>query len=313
MNRFTGRALLKFALGMALLGFLYYLMQLGYLAMIEMMLSDDRVTIQLGGVAINPYIIFRGLLIIVAVFWVTSVTIDVISSRIERRTRISASTRSLLNKLVQVSFYVIAGLVSLNMLRIDLSALAVIGGAIGIGLGFGLQKIAANFISGIILLLEKTVRQGDLVELENGLYGFVRQTHARYTLLEMVDGREVMVPNEDFIVSRVTNLTLSDTKGRLSFQIGVSYSSDLSHVKALLLDVVHNYALAMEDPAPSVHLIEFADSSVVFLVQLWIRDIVTQKWTATDDINFAIWQKLQENGIVIPFPQRVIHIQKEAE
>jgi len=122
-----------------------------------------------------------------------------------------------------------------------------------------------------------------------------------------------MVPNEDFIISRVTNLTFSDTKGRLSFKIGVSYNSDLEKVKSLLVEVVHNHPLALEEPAPAVYLTEFGDSAVVFLVQVWIRDIVTQRWAATNDLNFAIWQKLQENNVEIPFPQRVIHLKKDVD
>ena len=313
MNRFTSKAWFKLIIGALVISALYYLNQTGYWELIEQVLSSERLSTQLGGVVINPYIVLRGLLIIIAIFWLTAVLIDLISIRISGRTSINASTRNLLITLVQVLFYIIASLVTLNMLEINLSALAFLGGAIGIGLGFGLQKIAANFISGIILLLEKSIRVGDLVELDGGLNGFVRQTHARYTLLEGFDGREVMVPNEDFIVSRVTNLTFSDMKGRLSFKIGVSYSSDLDQVKSLLVEVVRNHPLALDEPAPAVYLTEFGDSAVVFLVKVWIRDVVTQRWTATNDINFAIWQKLRENNIEIPFPQRVIHLKKDVD
>ncbi|MDA8654100.1 mechanosensitive ion channel [Alphaproteobacteria bacterium] len=313
MNQFTSKAWFKLFIGALALAALYYLQHVGYWVLIEQVLSDRRWSTQLGGVVINPYIVLRGLLIIIAIFWLTAVLIDLVSLRISRRTSINASTRNLLITLVQVLFYIVAGLVTLNMLQINLSALAVLGGAIGIGLGFGLQKIAANFISGIILLLEKSIRVGDLVELDSGLSGFVRQTHARYTLLEGFDGREVMVPNEDFIISRVTNLTFSDTKGRLSFKIGVSYNSDLEKVKSLLVEVVRNHSLVLDEPAPAVYLTEFGDSAVVFLVQVWIRDIVTQRWTATNDLNFAIWQKLKENNVEIPFPQRVIHLKKDVD
>jgi small-conductance mechanosensitive channel len=313
MDQFTSKAWFKLIIGALATAALYYLNQTGYWELIEQVLSDRRWSTQLGGVVINPYIVLRGLLIIISIFWLTAVLIDLVSLRISRRTSINASTRNLLITLVQVLFYIVAGLVALNMLQINLSALAVLGGAIGIGLGFGLQKIAANFISGIILLLEKSIRVGDLVELDGGLSGFVRQTRARYTLLEGFDGREVMVPNEDFIVSRVTNLTFSDTKGRLSFKIGVSYNSDLDQVKSLLVEVIRNHPLALEEPASAVYLTEFGDSAVVFLVQVWIRDIVTQRWMATNDLNFAIWQKLKENNIEIPFPQRVIHLKKHVD
>ncbi len=313
MDQFTSKAWFKLIIGALATAALYYLNQTGYWELIEQVLSDRRWSTQLGGVVINPYIVLRGLLIIISIFWLTAVLIDLVSLRISRRTSINASTRNLLITLVQVLFYIVAGMVALNMLQINLSALAVLGGAIGIGLGFGLQKIAANFISGIILLLEKSIRVGDLVELDGGLSGFVRQTRARYTLLEGFDGREVMVPNEDFIVSRVTNLTFSDTKGRLSFKIGVSYSSDLDQVKSLLVEVVRNHPLALEEPASAVYLTEFGDSAVVFLVQVWIRDIVTQRWMATNDLNFAIWQKLKENNVEIPFPQRVIHLKKHVD
>ena len=183
-------------------------------------------------------------------------------------------------------------------------------GALGIGIGFGLQKITSNFISGIIILFEKTVQNDDLIELNDGTLGFLRNTGSRASLIETYDGKEVMVPNEDLITSKVINYTHSDTDSRIEITIGVSYSSDLNLVKKLILEAALEHPRTLKDPQPNCFLREFADSSVNFLLHFWIGDVDEGRFGPQSEVMFDIWNKFKENNIEIPFPQRDIHIKE---
>jgi len=191
---------------------------------------------------------------------------------------------------------------------IDLTTLKIFSGALGIGLGFGLQKIASNFISGIILLMEKSVEQDDLVEMGDGTTGFIRRSSARFTVIETFDGKEVMVPNEDFITNRVVNWTYSDTKGRIEIPIGVAYGSDIQKAHDLILEAATENPLCISDPAPFCYLRNFGDSSVDFILHLWIADVTGGRWKTQSQVMFEIWRKFKANEIEIPFPQRDLHL-----
>ena len=212
------------------------------------------------------------------------------------------------NFIAAVVVYFLAFLFALGVLGIDLTALTVFSGAVGIGVGFGLQKIASNFISGIILLFEKSVEEGDLVELSDGIAGFVRETGARYTLIETFEGHEVMVPNEDFITNRVTNWTFSNSRGRIDINIGVSYGSDLDKVATLLVEAANGHPRCSQSPAAECFLVDFGDNSVNFTLYFWVDDVIEGRKRPRSDVLFAIWRKFKENDIEIPFPQRDLHI-----
>jgi small-conductance mechanosensitive channel len=313
MRDFSRRFLSKLLVILIVIAGGYGLNYFGLTNDIRAALSDDAVTLRIGDVHITPYDILKAVLTIIAVFYLIATISDFARARIERVTRLDTSTRILLQKATQVSLYLLAALISLNLLSIDLSALAVIGGAVGIGLGFGLQKIASNFISGVIILLEKSVRAGDIVELDNGMAGIIRDIQARYILLEAFDGREVMVPNEEFIANRVVNLTYSNKRGRLSFRVGVSYDSDLRLAKSLIIEAAHENPRVLKEPAPDIWLEDFADNAIVFHMRAWIDDITDNRFGVVDQINFAIWDKFSTNQIGIPFPQRVIHVKNDKD
>ena len=194
------------------------------------------------------------------------------------------------------------------MLGIDLKVLAIFSGAIGIGIGFGLQKITSNFISGLILLFEKSVKSDDLVELASGAYGFVRHIGARYTLVATHEGKEIMVPNEDFITGRVTNCTFSNKKGRIEISIGISYESDIEKAMDLILESAKEYSGCLDDPGPSCFLREFADSAINCVLFFWVLDVREGILKHKSNIMRSIWRKFKEHDIVIPYPQRDIHV-----
>jgi small-conductance mechanosensitive channel len=280
----------------------------GHFETVREYLDTEALTYQVGNVRVSAYTVLRAILVLALVFWTAAIVADLVDRRLARLKRMRKTTRVLVSKVFQITLYVLAGLVALDMIGLDLTTLTVFGGALGIGLGFGLQKIASNFVSGLILLLERSVEEDDLIELTDGTSGFVRRTNARYILVETFDGKEVLIPNEDFITDRVTNWTLSSARARVDVPVGVSYGSDLDRVQALILEAARDHPRCLDDPEPLCLLREFGDSSVNFLLMFWVGNIADGRWGPQSDVMFAIWRKFAENGIEIPFPQRDLHI-----
>lgn len=232
----------------------------------------------------------------------------VFASQLLKFKQIHTSTRTLILKTIQILTYSIISLIGFDVLGVDLTALTVVAGALSVGIGFGLQKITSNFISGIILLVEQSIELGDVLEFENGEFGTVKKLGGRYILVEMLDGKEVMIPNEDLITQRVTNWTYTNPSGRVEVNVGVSYSADIHLVKKLMLEAAAEYKDVLKTPAPVCYLEEFGDSSVNFILYFFISDISKGRYEPKSVVMFSIWDKLKENGIEIPFPQRDIHI-----
>ncbi|MBT6547667.1 MAG: mechanosensitive ion channel, partial [Gammaproteobacteria bacterium] len=204
--------------------------------------------------------------------------------------------------------YLVAFLVGLDFVGIDLTTLTVFSGAVGIGLGFGLQKIASNFISGLILLMEKSIEEGDLIELSDGTFGYIRRASARYTLVETFDSKEILVPNEDLITSRVVNWTFSNSSARIEIELGVAYDSDIDLAHDLILAAAREHPRCAIKPEPACFLRFFGDSSVNFILHFWVEDVTLGRWPTQSEVMFSIWRKFKDNGIEIPFPQRDLHI-----
>lgn len=271
-------------------------------------LDADALAFNLGATRLSAYLIAKGVLTVFVLIWIVGIISEFGENRIKAIQDMNPSNKTLITKVFQIGLYALAFIVTLDVVGIDLTALAVFGGAVGIGLGFGLQKITSNFISGIILLFEKSVVTGDVVELADGMFGFVRRTSARYTLIETLEGKEIMIPNEDFIINRVTNWTYSNTNGRVDIAVGVSYTSDIEKARDVMLEAAREHPRCMQDPGPVCYLREYADSSVNFVLYFWVEDITQGRWEAQSDVMRAIWRKFKENDIAIPFPQRDVHI-----
>jgi len=209
---------------------------------------------------------------------------------------------------------VVAVLVALPAVGIDLTVLSVLGGAIGVGIGFGLQKVASNYISGFIVLLDRSVRIGDLVTVDNK-YGEVSQINTRYTLLKALDGTETIVPNETLITQTVVNHSLSKPNVRIGIPVQVSYDTDLEQAQSLMLDAARSHDRVIHDEPeylPKVFLREFADNGIQMELGVWIRDASEGQGNLRSDINWAIWRGFKAAGIEIPFPQRVVHLMEKA-
>lgn len=284
----------------------------GNLELVRQYLDTETLTFRAGDFHVSAYGVLRAMLLLVLIFWITAAVADGVQYRVRQLGNLHPTTRTLVAKIFQIAIYVIAFLISMDVLGLNLTTLTVFSGAVGIGLGFGLQNIASNFISGLILLLERSVDIDDLIELPDGVTGFVRKSSARYTLLETFDGKEVLVPNEDFITSRVTNWTLSTSKGRVEVNVGVAYGTDLELAHRLILEAATEHPMCLVEPAAQCFLRNFGDSSIDFTVLFWIEDVVTGRWKPKSDVMFAIWRKFGDHGIEIPFPQRDLHIKNAA-
>jgi small-conductance mechanosensitive channel len=234
-----------------------------------------------------------------------------ISSAIEQRLLRSAtggelSLRKAISNATRALLMTVGVMMALSAVGIDLTALSVLGGAIGVGIGFGLQKLAANYVSGFVILAEQSMRIGDMVRVDN-FEGRITDITARYTVIRSLTGRESIVPNEILMTSRVENLSLADPKVWQSTVVSVAYDSDVEQVRTLLLAAALEHERVLRDPAPSVALSAFGVDGLEFTVGYWIGDPENGQLNIRSAINISILHTLQTHGIQIPFPQRVIH------
>jgi small-conductance mechanosensitive channel len=237
-----------------------------------------------------------------------------ISSAIETRLLRSAvgndlSLRKAVSNATRALLVFVGLLVALSAVGIDLTALSVLGGAIGVGIGFGLQKLAASYVSGFVILAEHSVRIGDMVRVD-GFEGRITNINARYTVVRALTGRESIVPNEIFISSRIENLSLADSRVMLSTVVSVGYDSDVDLVLRLLSDAASSQTRVLKDPdpVPSVNLSNLGVDGLEFTVNFWVVDPENGQQNIRSLVNMAILKALKEHGIQIPYPQRVVHL-----
>ena len=238
-----------------------------------------------------------------------------VSSRLERKlegaTGLTPSSRLMLSKIVHISLMVVVALVALNSVGINLTALAVFSGAIGVGIGFGLQKVVGNFISGLILLSDKSIKPGDVVEL-GGVYGWVKQMGGRCVSIVTRDEKEYLIPNEDLITQQVVNWSYSNRKIRLKAPVGISYNADPHRAIELIVGAAKDHPRILTEPAPKCLLRGFGDNSVDLELRFWIEDPQNGVANITSDLLLRVWDVLKEHDIEIPFPQRDVHLDLES-
>jgi small-conductance mechanosensitive channel len=272
--------------------------------------SMEALSFQSGSHRFSLWLLAQAAAVIVVAIIVALTLARLVERRLMGFEQMNLSLRMALSKAARTVFLILAVLVALPAVGIDLTVLSVFGGALGVGIGFGLQKVASNYVSGFIILLDRSVRIGDLVTVDNK-YGQVSQINTRYTLLRSLDGTESIVPNETLITQTVVNHSLSKPNVRVALPIQVSYDTDLEQVEALLLDAAHDQKRVVfddTDNVPKVFLKEFADNGIVLELAVWIRDPSEGQNNLRSDINWAIWRRFKAAGIEIPFPQRVVHL-----
>jgi potassium-dependent mechanosensitive channel len=278
---------------------------LGVLDDVTVALTELQVN--LGNISFSVMSLVRGVIAGSLLFWLGRWSNTQSAEFIGKQQEMRPATRELAIKTVEIVIFGAAFLLLMNIMGIDLTTLAVLGGAIGVGLGFGLQKIAANFISGIILLLEGQATVGDYVELDGGEQGKIVKMTARAAILETFDGRWIVVPNEDFITTRVVNYSDSGSANRYEAPFSVSYDTDINRVPAIVEAAVATHPGVLDEPfPPDCELRGFGDSGVDFSVEFWVNGIDDGENKYTSDVLFLIWNALKENDITIPYPHRVL-------
>lgn len=269
----------------------------------------DGIAINVGNVKLSAYTLARVAIFGSVLFWLGRISSDAGQKAIRSRAPFNAGTREVFAKLFEIVLFLAIFLLLLNIIGLPLTALAVFGGALGVGLGFGLQQIASNFISGIIILLDRSITVGDYIELEDGRAGILRELNMRSSTLETFDGKDVVVPNEQFITTTFTNWTHKDTTQRYELEFSVAYNTDIRKVPVLIIESIRKHPQVLEEPEkPDCEIREFGDSGIVFGVEYWIDGIDDGKNRVGADLLMMIWETLRENKIEIPFPQREVRI-----
>ncbi|HSP46116.1 MAG TPA: mechanosensitive ion channel domain-containing protein [Chthoniobacterales bacterium] len=261
----------------------------------------------LPGITLSLIQVFLLIALLIAVFWISSRTKRFLFNRFLVKSGLDRSLQYAIAQIVSNLVLVIGIFVVLENTGIHLAALTVFAGAVGVGIGFGLQNITSNFISGLVILAERPITIGDRVEVA-GVVGQVQEIRARSTVILTNDNIAMIVPNSKFIDSPVTNWTYSDRRVRFRLPIGVAYGSDVNKVRDALIAAGRSNSHVLEDPGPSVFLTKFGDSSLNFELVVWSSEMSHRPSRFKSDLNFAIEEKLREAGIEIPFPQRDLHI-----
>ena len=261
----------------------------------------------LPGVTLSLVQIFLLIALLVAVFWISSRTKRFLFNRFLAKSGLDRSLQYAIAQIVSNVVLIVGIFIVLDNAGIHLGALAVFAGAVGVGVGFGLQNIASNFISGLVILAERPITVGDRVEVA-GIAGQVQHIRARSTVIVTNDNITMIVPNTKFIDSPVTNWTYGDPRVRFRLPVGVAYGSDVKKVREALLAAASENANTLKDPAPSVFLEKFGENSIDFELVVWSSEMSYRPRRYRSDLNFAMEQKLREAGIEIAFPQRDLHI-----
>jgi len=233
-----------------------------------------------------------------------------IENRLMKINQLSLNGRVMINKVLRIALYVIAVVIALDTIGLDLTFLSVFGGAFGVGLAFGMQKIASNYISGFTILLDKSVQIGDILTIGEH-YGIVNSIQSRYTVLRKLDGVEVIIPNETLIAENIVNHTSSDRKVRVAIDIQIGYNSSVDEATKIMTSCCNAQdRVIKENPEPTVYLMNFGESGIDLKLVFFILDAEEGTYRLRSDINKEIWKQFTEKNIEIPFPQRVIHINK---
>lgn len=274
----------------------------------------QSIVIPLGNLSFNLLWLIQFMVVGGVIFWLGRWSNEQSSEFMNKQDEMPPATRQLASKAAEIAIFGVAFLVVMNIMGISLTSLAVLGGAIGVGLGFGLQKIASNFISGVILLLEGQATVGDYVELDGGEAGTIVKQTARAMILETYDGRWIVVPNEDFITTRVVNYSDQGSANRYEAEFSVSYDTDINRVPEIIEAAVSKHPEVLSKPfPPDCELRGFGESGIDFAVEFWVNGIDDGKNKYTSDVLFLIWNALRDNGITIPYPHRVVEFKNSPE
>lgn len=266
------------------------------------------VEFKMGKANINLLVILQGGLIVFTTIFVSLWFSRVFENKLMSNDNIKMNMRVVLSKVIRIAFIFIAVLIGLSAVGLDLTLFSVFGGALGVGLGFGLQRIASNYVSGFILLLDNSIKIGDIITVNELHYGIISDLRTRYLVLKKLDGTEVIVPNEMLITNTVINHSFLDRNTRVTLELQVAYESDLELVMKLMREAVEGHPRVLVTPAPTCTIKAFADSGVGMEISMWIADPENGQLVLKSEVYLVIWRLFKANGITIPFPQREVKI-----
>jgi len=289
----------RFIAGMVWLGLALHLT--GFLP--EMLTALDEIDLRFGKQRISLLMILAGLLAVAVTLLVALWLGRALERRVMRAEQLDMNLRVMLAKLIRAVLVLVGVLIALPAVGIDLTVLSVFGGALGVGIGFGLQKIASNYVSGFIILLDRSIHLGDVLTVDNR-NGSVAKLTGRYIVLKSGDGTEAIIPNDTLISSTVVNHSYSNREMRVAITVQVDYASDVERVMALMLDVARQHERVLKEPAPMAYLKNFADNGIDLELGVWIDDPEEGLLNLKSDLNRAIWQMFRRENIQIPHPQR---------
>ena len=268
-------------------------------------------SMEFGEVSINAWTVVKGLIVTGALFWVAFILTDMISKRLETVETLNSALRLLISKIARIVLIVLAVVLGLSTAGVDLTAFTVFSGAIGLGIGLGMQRTVANLVASFSLLADKSLKPGDVIEFEapqGATYGVVGKMTTRYVSVRTRDGTETLVPNETLISKPVTNWSYSDCRVRRKLPVGVSYDCDVEHARALCLEAAANCKRVLQTPPPACLLKGFGDNSVDLELRIWVGDPEGGVSNVASEVYLNVWRLFKEHDIEIPFPQRDLHI-----
>lgn len=263
----------------------------------------DAMAMPVGNFRVSVLLVLKGAVTLAIFIWLANTASRLAEQRLRFFTPLTPAVQVLASKLVRMTLLTLAVVLALGSIGIDLTAFAVFSGAIGVGVGFGLQKVVSNLVSGVILLLDRSIKPGDVIEIDS-TYGSVTTLNARYVSVLTRDGKEYLIPNEDLITQRVTNWSFSNDLIRMHVKVGISYESDPHEAIRLALDAARNVPRVLTEPAPNCLLVNFGDSTIDLELRFWISDPVNGTANVRSQIMLNIWDLYRQHGIKLPYPQR---------
>jgi small-conductance mechanosensitive channel len=267
----------------------------------------DSIGLTLGESRLTALTVIEGIFILITLLWLAIFISQFIEQQIRKSTDITPSVKVLINKLIKITLIIIAVVVAMSSVGIDLTAFAVFSGAVGVGIGLGLQKSIANLFSGLLLLMDKSIKPGDLITVSD-TYGVVETLNARYASIKRMDGTEHLIPNENLISQEVINWTHTDKLIRPDVDVGVHYQTDVRFAMSLCIEAGKEVERVLNSPEPECLLMGFGDNSVDLKLRFWIKDPENGVLNVKSEILLSIWDKFKEHNIEIPYPQRDLHL-----
>lgn len=296
------------------IGTLFSVLVWGWLALYlsgaseEVIATLDMIGVQVGKQRVSLWMVLNGIVVVMLTLLASLWLASLVETKLMGARDVDSSLRIVLVRISKALFIIFSILISFSLVGINITALSVFTGALGVGLGLGLQKIASNYVAGFIILLDRSIRLGNLIQLDAQTSGMVTKITTRYTVLKNLGGVEFIVPNDALVVSIVQNHSYSDTRMRAATSISVSYSADLEQVVAILEEIARSQPRVLADPGPKASIVMFADSGINIELGFWVSDPDKGTGGLRSDINMEIWRRFRKEGIEIPFPQREVRI-----